>query len=111
MPDGEAEAGRVLAEQRLDKWLWHARFARSRSLATKLVEAGHFRVNRVKATKASVTVRCGDILTAVINDRVRLIEVLALSNRRGPPAEAQTLYRERRVSGAASEVDDPAGGA
>jgi len=81
-------------EQRLDKWLWHARFVKSRSLAAKLVEDGHIRVNRQRVLKASTTVKCGDVVTAAIHNRVRIIEVIAIGDRRGPPSEAQTLYRE-----------------
>jgi ribosome-associated heat shock protein Hsp15 len=92
-----------LSEQRLDKWLWYARIAKSRTLATKLIEAGHFRVNRVKAAKGSVTVRCGDVLTAFLQNRVRIIEIVALGERRGPPAEAQSLYRERALTGVEAE--------
>lgn len=86
-----------VSAQRLDKWLWYARITKSRTLATKLIEAGHFRVNRVKAVKGSVTVRCGDVLTAFLQNRVRIIEIVALGERRGPPAEAQALYRERAL--------------
>jgi ribosome-associated heat shock protein Hsp15 len=94
------------AVQRLDKWLWHARFVKSRSLAAKLVESGKIRVNRQKAAKASVCVRCGDVLTATIQDRVRVIEIVALANRRGPASEAQRLYRERPLSREASLPPD-----
>jgi ribosome-associated heat shock protein Hsp15 len=82
-------------EQRLDKWLWHARLVKSRTLAAKLVEEGRVRVNRQRIVKASACVRCGDVLTATIHGRVRVIEVLAIGSRRGPPSEAQSLYAER----------------
>jgi ribosome-associated heat shock protein Hsp15 len=81
-------------EQRLDKWLWHARFVKSRSLAAKLIEEGWIRVNRQRVIKAATCVRCGDILTATLYGRVRVIEILAIGHRRGPPSEAQTLYSE-----------------
>ncbi len=81
-------------EQRLDKWLWHARFAKSRSLAAKLIEEGRIRVNRQRVIKAATCVRCGDILTATLYGRVRVIEILAIGHRRGPPSEAQALYSE-----------------
>jgi ribosome-associated heat shock protein Hsp15 len=80
--------------QRLDKWLWHARFVKSRSLAAKLIEEGCIRVNRQRVIKAATCVRCGDILTATLYGRVRVIEILAIGHRRGPPSEAQTLYSE-----------------
>ena len=81
-------------EQRLDKWLWHARFVKSRSLAAKLIEEGCVRVNRQRVIKAATCVRCGDILTATLYGRVRIIEILAIGHRRGPPSEAQALYSE-----------------
>ncbi len=81
-------------EQRLDKWLWYARIVKSRSLAAKLIEGGCIRVNRQRVVKAATCVKSGDVLTATIRDRVRIIEILALGNRRGPPIEAQTLYSE-----------------
>jgi ribosome-associated heat shock protein Hsp15 len=86
------------AEQRLDKWLWHARFVKSRSMAAKLIEKGCIRLNRQRVLKVSAVVKCGDVLTATIQDRVRIIEVLAIGHRRGPADEAQTLYNERTVN-------------
>ncbi len=81
-------------EQRLDKWLWYARIVKSRSLAAKLIEAGCIRVNRQRVVKAAATVRCGDVLTATLHGRVRVIEIRGLSERRGPASEAQMLYAE-----------------
>jgi ribosome-associated heat shock protein Hsp15 len=82
-------------EQRLDKWLWYARLVKSRTLAAKLVEAGCIRVNRQRVTKAAATVKCGDILTAMLHGRVRVIEIHGLGTRRAPASEVQTLYAER----------------
>lgn len=81
-------------EQRLDKWLWYARIVKSRSLAAKLIEGGCIRVNRQRVIKAATCVRSGDVLTATLHDRVRVIEIIALGSRRGPAIEAQTLYCE-----------------
>jgi ribosome-associated heat shock protein Hsp15 len=81
-------------EQRLDKWLWFARFAKSRSLAAKLIEEGCIRVNRQRAVKPSMAVKCGDVLTMTLHGRVRVVEVRAAGERRGPASEAQTLYSE-----------------
>jgi len=89
-------------EQRLDKWLWYARIAKSRSLAAKLIEAGCIRVNRQRVVKASACVKAGDVLTATLNGRVRVIEVRAIGERRGPSSEALTLYAELPLSGAAA---------
>jgi ribosome-associated heat shock protein Hsp15 len=96
------------AGQRLDKWLWYARLAKTRTLATQLVTTGKVRVNREKISKPSRLVRASDVITAVIHGRVRILKVLAPGARRGPAAEARTLYDdmsppppERPVRGAA----------
>jgi ribosome-associated heat shock protein Hsp15 len=81
-------------EQRLDLWLWYARFVKSRSLAAKLIEEGWIRVNRQRVVKAATCVKSGDVLTASFHGRVRVIEILAVGHRRGPPAEAKALYSE-----------------
>jgi ribosome-associated heat shock protein Hsp15 len=81
-------------EQRLDKWLWYARFVKSRSLAAKLIEQGCVRVNRQRVEKAATSVKCGDVLTASLHGQVRIISILALGHRRGPPSEAKALYTE-----------------
>ena len=77
---------------RADKWLWHARFFKTRGLATKLIAAGHLRVNSDKVSKPSFSVGSGDVLTFPQGRQVRVIRILALSTRRGPATEAQTLY-------------------
>ncbi|MFT4078549.1 RNA-binding S4 domain-containing protein [Rhodomicrobium sp.] len=82
-------------EQRLDKWLWHARFVKSRSLAAKLIEEGCIRVNRQRVVKAATCIKCGDVLTASLFGRVRVIEIRGIGERRGPPEEAAALYSER----------------
>ncbi|SEW14132.1 heat shock protein Hsp15 [Aliiroseovarius sediminilitoris] len=80
------------SKMRADKWLWHARFFKTRSLATKVISAGHLRVNSDKISKPSFNVGAGDVLTFPQGRQVRVIRILALSTRRGPAAEAQTLY-------------------
>ncbi len=82
------------AAQRLDKWLWFSRLIKTRSQASKLVSAGKVRVNRVKVTKPSAGVREGDVITAVIHQKLRIIKVLAPGHRRGPAVEAQELYED-----------------
>lgn len=77
---------------RIDKWLWHARFYKTRSLAAKQVGAGHVRVNGAKISKPSQNVSIGDVLTFAQGDRIRVVRVEALSLRRGPAPEAQMLY-------------------
>ncbi len=80
--------------QRLDKWLWFARIVKTRALAAALVSDGRVRINRTRALKPSQTVRPGDVLAAVVNHRLRVLQVLGLGHRRGPPAEAHALYEE-----------------
>ena len=79
---------------RLDKWLWFARFVKSRSLATKLVVDGRMRVNGEPTQKAHYSVKAGDVLTFALGPHIRVIKVMALGVRRGPAAEAQTLYED-----------------
>ena len=83
--------------QRLDKWLWCARFMRARTDCAALVALGSIRINRQATDKAHAKLRLGDVLTVPVRGEVRVVRVLALAARRGPPAEAMTLYEE--VSG------------
>jgi ribosome-associated heat shock protein Hsp15 len=80
------------ADLRIDKWLWYARFFKSRSLAAKFVMKGKIRINRQRIKKASVTLKEGDVLTFALGPHIRVIEIVALGDRRGPAPEAQTLY-------------------
>jgi ribosome-associated heat shock protein Hsp15 len=80
--------------ERLDKWLWFARVVKTRTLAAGLVEDGKVRINRTKIVKPSQSVRIGDVLTVSVGPRVRLLKVVALGVRRGPPSEAQTLFTD-----------------
>lgn len=79
---------------RLDKWLWFARFVKTRSLATKLVIDGRMRVNGAPTRKAHYAVKAGDVLTFPLGRHIRVIKVLALSARRGPASEAQLFYED-----------------
>jgi ribosome-associated heat shock protein Hsp15 len=79
---------------RLDKWLWFARFVKTRSLATKLVVDGRMRVNGAPTQKAHYAVKAGDVLTFPLGPHIRVIKVVALGSRRGPATEAQSLYED-----------------
>lgn len=79
---------------RLDKWLWHARFAKSRSVAAALVVGPGVRINGERAVKPSVAVRPGDVLGFALGRRVVVARVVALGARRGPAAEARMLYED-----------------
>lgn len=89
--DGEAGGG-AGGSLRLDKWLWFARMAKTRSLAQTLIEDGAVRLNREKVTKPAHAVKPGDLLTIMQGPRLRLLKVVALGTRRGPAPEAQVLY-------------------
>lgn len=78
---------------RLDKWLWHARFFRTRSLATRAVASG-IRINGHRVTKPATSIRPGDVLTFAQAGTVRVIEILALAERRDAAPTARTLYRD-----------------
>jgi ribosome-associated heat shock protein Hsp15 len=90
----QEEGHEARSSQRLDKWLWCARVAKTRTLAAELVEQGRIRVNRVRAGKPSSSVRPGDVLTIAMRGNVRLLKVVQTADRRGPPAAARQLYEE-----------------
>lgn len=77
---------------RLDKWLWAARFFKTRGLATEAIKGGKVKLNG-QAPKPSKCVQVGDALEVTQPHRKVWIEVMALSDRRGPAEVAQTLYQ------------------
>lgn len=79
---------------RLDKWLWYARFFKTRSIASGVCNAGHLRTGGEVVSKAHHKVRVGDVLTFPQGRHIRVVKVLALATRRGPAAEAQRLYED-----------------
>ena len=79
---------------RLDKWLWQARFFKSRSLAAGLVSAGKVRVDGQPVSKPARAVGPGDVLTFPKERDVRVVRILACGERRGPAPEAQALYED-----------------
>ena len=84
---------------RLDRWLVHARFCKTRAVATTLIHKKRVRINRDVVTKVSRLVRVGDVLTLPRGYDVIVVKVLAMGERRGPPAEAQILYDELSPAG------------
>jgi ribosome-associated heat shock protein Hsp15 len=82
---------------RMDKWLWAARFFKTRSLAARACELGRVESNG-QASKAAREARVGDLLQVKNDGGCFQVEVLALSEMRGPAAVAQTLYRETEAS-------------
>jgi ribosome-associated heat shock protein Hsp15 len=80
--------------RRLDKWLWFARFCKSRTLASKLCAAGKVRIAGEIVHKAHYLVRPGDVLTFPQGPHIRVVRVLQIGTRRGPATEARTLYED-----------------
>ena len=89
---------------RLDKWLWAARFFKTRSLATEAVVAGHVHVGGARV-KPAREVRVGDVLEIRRAAVKWTVEVRALAERRGPASEAAALYEETKASQDARERD------
>jgi ribosome-associated heat shock protein Hsp15 len=83
-----------LVRQRLDRWLFFARAVKSRTLAQKLIEGGTVRVNGERTLHTDRPVGAGDVLTMTIGTRLLVWRILDPGERRGPPAEAQTLYED-----------------
>jgi len=80
------------ASLRLDRWLWHARFIKQRTLAQTLVGKRRVRLNDRLVSKVHQPVRVGDVITLVAPQGVQVLRVLDLGCRRGPAHEARTLY-------------------
>jgi ribosome-associated heat shock protein Hsp15 len=80
--------------QRLDKWLWCARFFKSRSAAARFCDEGKLRVSGQVTHKAHYGLRPGDVLTFPLGPHIRVIKVTVLAGRRGPSAEARSLYED-----------------
>ncbi len=90
-----ASPEKPLAERiRVDKWLWRARFFKTRGLAAGLAGSGRLRTNSVHVVKPAQTVRPGDVLTFPQGARIRVIRIEALGLRRGPAPEARALYTD-----------------
>jgi ribosome-associated heat shock protein Hsp15 len=83
-----------LERQRLDKWLWHARVVKARTSAAALVEAGHVRINGVREKAPGHAVKIGDVLTVGLDNSVRIMKVVAFSERRGDATAARVLYED-----------------
>jgi ribosome-associated heat shock protein Hsp15 len=93
---------------RLDKWLWHARFCKSRAIAARLVSDGAVRLNAARVLKPATPVRVGDGLSFALGGRVRVVRVRALGTRRGPAPEAQCLYDDLEAPATPSSADHAA---
>lgn len=85
---------------RIDKYLFFIRLVKTRGLAQKLVEDGHFRIDGRVVERAHAEVKTGSVLTFPLNGRVRVLKVEALPKRRGPAPEAQACYTDLSPAGA-----------
>ena len=84
---------------RIDRFLHCIRLVKSRSLAQALLDSGHVRIDGRRVAKPSEPVRIGSIVALPLRDRVLVLRVLALPERRGPAAEARACYEELGVDG------------
>lgn len=91
--------------QRLDKWLWFARFVKTRPLAVRLVGEGRVRVNGARVDAPGRALRRGDVLTLTLPQGVRVVRVDGFAERRGPAPEARMLYDD--MSGTPGGRDMP----
>ncbi len=94
---------------RLDKWLWCARFYRTREMAQAACESGVLRINGFRVEKAGREVKPGDVLTVPQRGEVVVVRVLAGAKRRGPATEARLLYEILPDAPVISEHLDPVG--
>jgi ribosome-associated heat shock protein Hsp15 len=79
---------------RIDRFLHCIRLVKSRTFAQSVIDAGHVRIDGKRVEKPSEPVRVGSVVALPLRDRVRILKVLALPERRGPAAEARTCYEE-----------------
>jgi ribosome-associated heat shock protein Hsp15 len=104
----EATAKPATATLRLDKWLWHARVFRTRSIATKFCAEGRIRIGGRVVDKAHCAVKPGDVLTFAHGHDVKVLKIVALGTRRGPAPEARTLYEDLSTPRVSAEPHDAA---
>ncbi len=88
------DAADAPSTQRLDKWLWFARVAKSRSASAALVSEGKIRVNRVKVDRPAHAVRIGDVITSTAQRNVRVLKIAGLGQRREGAPEARLLFED-----------------
>jgi ribosome-associated heat shock protein Hsp15 len=103
MADAHDEAG-----LRLDKWLWYARFFKTRALASKAISNGRFRLDGNLMSKPHRQAKSGQVLTFSQGTRIRVVRIKALGVRRGPASEAVLLYDDLAPVMPATENNKPA---
>jgi len=92
---------------RIDKWLWHARFFKTRTIAQTFVTSGKVRVNSERISKSNQSVKPGDVLTFARGKQLSVIEIVTIASRRGPAPEAQALYNDLSPPAAPTAKEDP----
>lgn len=95
--------------QRLDKWLWFARFAKTRPAAVRLAGDGHVRIDGRRVTSPGHPLKLGDVLTLALAHATVVVRIVALGARRGPYEEARTLY-QRLDGGGDAEAQETGDG-
>jgi ribosome-associated heat shock protein Hsp15 len=98
MKDRRADLAASGATMRVDKWLWFARLAKSRSLAARLCTAGAVEVSGRTAAKPNHSVRVGDVVVVPQGRLIHTVRIVALGTRRGPAPEARRLYETEAPS-------------
>jgi ribosome-associated heat shock protein Hsp15 len=86
----------VESMQRVDRWIWHARVVKTRTLAASLVASGHVRVNGKRIEIPGYAVKTDDVLTIALPSIVRVLRVVETADRRGNAKNAARLYEELR---------------
>lgn len=94
------------SRQRIDKWLWHARVARTRTAAANIVTSGKVRIDSKRITRASHQVQVGQVVTAPQGNHIRVLEITGLTARRISAAETELLYLDRSPPIAKSDNGD-----
>jgi ribosome-associated heat shock protein Hsp15 len=92
---------------RIDRFLFFIRLLKSRTQAQGLVDEGHVRIDGKRVEKCSEEVRVGSVVALPLHDRVRVLRVLTVPPRRGPPSEARACYEELGPVAGATSVDEP----
>lgn len=91
---------------RIDKLLWYLRLAPTRSVAQAMVAAGHIRLDGRRVERASAIVRAGSLLVLPGPPRIRVLRLVTLPVRRGPPSEAAACYVDMGIDGPAPDSDN-----
>jgi ribosome-associated heat shock protein Hsp15 len=103
----EPQGSTLPARQRIDLFIWHARFLRTRSAAAELVRKGHARVNALRVTQPGYSLKPGDVLTLALPGRTWIVRVEAFAERRGSADEGLALYTRLDIANGAEGKSSP----